>query len=481
MMQLSQVSQAVNGDLVGLSAALDGHAILDGIAINTRADCDNRLFIALKGDNFDAHEFVAQAEQAGASAVMLERVVETNLPAVMVESTHEALLNLAAWWRSQFVVPVIGVTGSVGKTTVKEMLGAIFSQVGKGVVTEGNLNNEIGVPLTLMRLGGDDLYAIIEMGMNHAGEISRITGVAKPTIALINNAAAAHLEGLGTIEAVAQAKGEIFEGLSPDGVAIINRDDVFAPDWLDLVGSRRVISFALKADADVSADYTVSKKALLMRVRAFGDDFDLQLNTVGEHNVRNALAAIAVAVAANIPVDRIKAGLENYRPLPGRLNLSRVGGLTLIDDTYNANPASMRAAIEVLVQYPDHCLIVGDMAELGTATEYEHRRLGEVAAELGIKKLLACGKYANLVVQAFDQDAVAFADQSKLVRYATRNLTTGTVLVKGSRSAKMEKVIAALSNDNVCTNASFNKNSEKDNSTGIENNNNTSAPSRGDH
>ena len=461
MMQLSQVSQAVKGNLVGQEAALGG-VMLNGIAINTRADCDNRLFVALKGDNFDAHDFVAEAEQAGASAVMIERDVETSLPAVMVNSTHQALLDLAAWWRSQFVIPVIGVTGSVGKTTVKEMLGAIFAQIGQGVVTDGNLNNEIGVPLTLMRLHADDQYAIVEMGMNHAGEISRITSVVKPTIALINNAAAAHLEGLGSIEAVARAKGEIFEGLSPDGVAIINNDDAFADDWYGLIGSRRTISFALDAEADVSAVYQVAKRALLMRVTAFDEVFELQLNTIGEHSVRNALAAIAVAVAANIPSEKIKTGLEQYRPISGRLNLSRVGGLTLIDDSYNANPASMLAAIEVLVQYPDHCLIVGDMAELGAAAQYEHRRLGEVAAELGIKKLLACGDFAHTVVDAFGQEAVAFKDQAELISYATENLKSGTVLVKGSRSAKMENVIAALSID-------------------IKNDNNTLASGRGGH
>lgn len=452
MMQLSQVSQAVNGELLGADASRYSAEMLEGISINTRADCENRLFVALKGDNFDAHDFVAQAEQAGASALLLERSVETVLPTVMVGSTHQALLDLSAWWRSQFAIPVVGVTGSVGKTTVKEMLGAIFSLVGKGVVTTGNLNNEIGVPLTLLRLKSEDRYAIVEMGMNHAGEISRMTDAAKPTIALINNAAAAHLEGLGTIEAVAQAKGEIFQGLSPDGIAIINHDDVFAADWRKLVGARRIISFALNEEADITADYTVSKRAVSMQVKAFDEEFEVSLKTVGQHSVRNALAAIAVALAANIPSEKIIAGLQQYRPIAGRLNLSHVGGLTLIDDTYNANPASMQAAIEVLVHYPENCFIVGDMAELGAAAEVEHRRLGELAAESGIEKLLVCGSYAEIVADGFGEGAVTFADQAELIRYATENLTTGTVLVKGSRSARMENVVEALSasvqNDN---------------------------------
>jgi len=445
MMQLSQVSNAVGGQIHGADL------MLEGISINTRADCQNRLFIALKGDNFDAHDFVDQAAEAGASAVMLERDVATDLPSVKVASTHKALTSLAAWWRSQFVIPVIGVTGSVGKTSVKEMLGAVFSQLGVGVVTQGNLNNEIGVPLTLMRLNRDDRYAIVEMGMNHAGEISRITAAVRPTIALINNAAAAHLEGLGSVDAVAQAKGEIYEGLSADGVAVINHDDAFADQWRSMVGARRIISFGLDAKADISATYQTNEDKLCIFVSALGEQFEVELSTIGEHNVRNALAAIAVSTAANIPCDKIKAGLQNYRPIFGRLNLSRFGELTLIDDSYNANPASMRAAIEVLTGYPDSCLIVGDMAELGAAAGQEHRQLGQVAARLGVQRLLAYGNYAKTVVEGFvaeakgaDARALAFTTQEDLIAHAKQTLECGTILIKGSRSAKMERVVTAL-------------------------------------
>lgn len=447
MMQLSQISQAVSGRMVGLDV------LLQGISINTRADCQNRLFVALRGERFDAHDFIDQARDAGAGATLVERTAGTadalsELPSVIVSDTHQALKDLASWWRGQFVLPLIGVTGSVGKTSVKEMLGSIFMQIGDGVVTKGNLNNEIGVPLTLMRLSPDDQYAIIEMGMNHTGEISRLSHMAKPTIALINNAAAAHLEGLGTIEAVAQAKGEIFEGLAADGVAIINNDDRFAEQWVELAGKRRVITFALNKSADVTATYQQVDNKLSLRVTGLGADFEVQLATVGEHNVANALAAIATSLAANIPVEKIQAGLQAYRPISGRLNLQNCGPITLIDDTYNASPLSMRAAINVLAGYKDTTLIIGDMAELGAAADQEHLRLGQAIAEADIDALLVCGRYAPLVVQGYQQKGVkqarAFNSQAQLIEFSNRSVDTGTVLVKGSRSAQMEHVVAAL-------------------------------------
>lgn len=442
MMQVSQVSDAVNGTFTGVDA------MLRDISINTREDCADRLFVALKGENFDSHDFVEQAKQAGAGAVMVERDVEVDLPIVKVESTHAALLSLAGWWRRQFVLPVVGVTGSVGKTTVKEMLACIFSELGQGVVTKGNLNNEIGVPLTLMRLSANDQYAIIEMGMNHAGEISRLTHAAMPTIAMVNNAGAAHLEGLGTVAAVAQAKGEIYQGLVEDGVAIVNLDDDYADTWLELAGDYEVLTFGLSEAADVWASYKESNRGLVIKARAKGKKLKIQLKTVGEHSVRNALAAIAVAVAAKIPLNTIEKGLSKFRPVSGRLNVERVAGVDVIDDTYNANPASMRAAINVLAHSETNTLIVGDMAELGSATEVEHKALGAQAAKRGVKRLLACGKYADLVVEAFGSNGTAFSTQEELIEHLnTPHSLQGlgdTILVKGSRSARMERVVELL-------------------------------------
>jgi len=438
MMQLSQICEQVNGQMQGADV------LLHNVSINTREDCSDRLFVALKGDNYDAHDFVEQAAQAGAAAVMVERDVETKLPSIAVASTHQALKDLAAWWRSQFVIPVVGVTGSVGKTTVKEMLKAIFADFGQGVVTKGNLNNEIGVPLTLMRLNKGDRYAIVEMGMNQAGEISRLAKLARPTVALINNAAAAHLEGLGSVDAVADAKGEIFEGLPADGVAIINIDDAFAERWKNLAKSNRVIAFGLNAKADVTATYRQDGAYLQLDVSAFGDQFSVRLHAVGEHSVRNALAAISAAIAANVPSDVIKSGLASYRPVKGRLNIINVAGVTIIDDTYNANPASMLAAVKVLVMHDDNTLVVGDMAELGAAALDEHQSLGSMAKSLGVNVLYVVGDYAEHVANGFGDGARAFNEQADLIDHLAQHPPQGTTLVKGSRSAKMERVVDAL-------------------------------------
>ncbi|MFT5571698.1 MAG: UDP-N-acetylmuramoyl-tripeptide--D-alanyl-D-alanine ligase [Cryomorphaceae bacterium] len=442
MMQLSQVSAAVNGELVGEDA------ILQGVSTNTREDCLGRLFVALKGKNFDAHEFLDQAQAAGAGAVMIERKNSSNstLPSILVRDTHQALKDLAAWWRAQFVIPLIGVTGSVGKTTVKEMLGAIFAEIGEGVVTKGNLNNEIGVPLTLMRLTESDQYAVIEMGMNRLGEISRITSIAKPTIVIINNAAAAHLEGLGSIDAVAQAKGEILEGLTADGLAVINLDDRYAQQWISLAGKRKVITFGLDSSADVWASYEHNDNSLSIKVHIAGKSSKIELSALGEHSVRNALAATAAAHAAHVPLKTIKRGLQAYRTIAGRMNVEKIGDLTLIDDTYNANPTSMRAAIDVLAKYPNSTLIVADMGELGAAAEAEHRDLGVYARDAGVERLLACGELSNLVCAAFGSEALHFSEQNTLIAYAMEHLCSGTVLVKGSRFTKMERVVLALRN-----------------------------------
>ena len=440
MMQLSQVCQAVNGRLIG------NDMMLHGVTTDSRADCHQQLFIALDGDQFDGHDYVSQAQSAGAVAALIDKEINTELSKVKVTDTHQALKDLATWWRAQFVIPLIAVTGSVGKTSVKEMLGCIFSEIGEGLVTKGNLNNEIGLPLTLLRLSENDKYAIVEMGMNHSGEISRLTNIAKPTIALVNNAAAAHLEGLGSVEAVAHAKGEIFEGLSQDGVGIINVDDKYADLWKGLVGKRRTLTFGLTSDAEVTAQYKLGRKGLKMEVTAPDQtSFTVNLQTVGKHNVSNALAAIAVSLASNVPVSCIQKGLEKYRPIDGRLNISHIGSVTLIDDSYNANPASVKAAIEVLSQFDKTILILGDMAELGQAAELEHKKIGKVAADNSISRLYACGEFAEQVVEGFAGNGFAFASQDELIsELVISDLADSAILVKGSRSAKMERTIEAL-------------------------------------
>jgi len=417
MMSLNNVCDAVNGRLLG------SDVVLKNISINTREDCDGRLFVALKGDNFDAHDYLNQAAAAGAKAVMVERQADIELPQIVVDDSHQALKDLAAWWRSKFSIPVMAVTGSVGKTTVKEMLRSIFAELGKGVVTHGNLNNEIGVPLTLMRLTSDDQYAVIEMGMNQAGEIGRLSAIGKPDVALVNNAGAAHLEGLGTVEAVAKAKGEIFSGLSENGIAVINADDQYAGIWIDLAEGKRVLSFSLNQTADVTGSYTASANGLQIQAKVEGKPLSISLNSLGEHSVRNALAAIAVAHAANVPFTSIKAGLEAYQPVSGRLNLIELPSATLFDDTYNAK----------------------DMAELGDSAEAEHLNLGALASKFDVDGLLACGKYSEQVISEFSGFKMAFDKQEDLIAHLSNSdLAVDAILVKGSRSAKMENVVEAI-------------------------------------
>ncbi len=439
MMRLASLASACHGELTGVDVSLNG------VTTDSRADCTDKLFIALRGENFDAHDFVDQAEMRGATALMLEHEVDSNLPSIKVANCHQGLKDIAAWWRAQFVVPVIGITGSVGKTTVKEMTAAIFAELGDGLVTEGNLNNEIGVPLTLLRFDVDDQYAIVEMGMNQAGEIARLTELTRPTIALINNAAAAHLEGLGTVAAVAEAKGEILQGLQADGIAILNADDRHVQLWRGLASNSEIMTFALDADADVKGRCELYQERSVLHVEHLGDEFDINLPVPGKHNVANALAAVAIARAARLPVSKIIAGLEAYQPIGGRLNFKQAGKLTIIDDTYNANPASMAAAIEVLAQHEPSTLIVGDMGELGAVAKSAHREVGAMAHAKGISQLMACGEFAADVVAGFGDKARAFANQDQLTEHlSAQPIMTGAVLVKGSRSAKMERVVTFL-------------------------------------
>lgn len=442
MMSFSQIADVLKGRIKGQNVPVA--LAFDGVAIDTRKNCEAKLFIALKGDNYDAHDYLDQAEKAGASALVLERDVESSLPTILVKDTHVALKELAAWWRLQHVIPVIGITGSVGKTTVKEMVGSIFAELGQGVVTEGNLNNEIGLPLTVLRLNQSDQYAVLEMGMNHAGEIYRLSHIAQPTIALVNNAAAAHLEGLGSVAAVAEAKGEIFSGLADDGVAIINLDDDFAGRWIELAGKRGCVTFSLKRAADITAKVNAIEPKLQLTVSAFNEHFDVTLNTVGSHNAYNALAAIAISVANGLSSDKIITGLQNFTPIKGRLVIQEMAGRHIIDDTYNANPASMRAAINVLSEFDNNTLIVGDMGELGDAAEQEHIALGQYAASHGIDKLIACGDYAQAVAKGFGDQAETFTTQADLIRTLAVDSLGAAILVKGSRSAQMEQVVEAI-------------------------------------
>ena len=411
------------------------------------------LFIGLRGERFDGQAFADQALAAGAAGVMVEAGAALSTPnarVLEVDDTRLALGRLAAHWRSRFSLPLIAITGSNGKTTVKEMLASILRQVAgeSGVLaTVGNLNNDIGMPLTLLGLNASHRFAVIEMGMNHLGEISYLSSLARPTLALINNAGTAHIGELGSIETIARAKGEIFEGLDSSGVAILNQDDAFAAYWRQQLHGQRVVEFGLENAAMVSARYEMGMLASLVTFRTPEAEFVATLGVAGLHNVRNALAAVACAYALQIPSPAIVAGVGSYAGVKGRLQRKRhSSGAVVIDDTYNANPDSMRAAIAVLAGLPGRTfLVMGDMGELGANAQAMHASIGQFAKRSGVNALLALGEMSVAAVRSFGEGAHHFAGVDELVGALTGQLENGcTVLVKGSRFMRMERVVEAI-------------------------------------
>ncbi len=426
------------------------HLLAGGVSTDTRTLKPGNVFIALVGPNFDGHNFLEEAYKKGAVAAVVDRAIETPLPLIQVEDTRLALGEMAKRWRQCFSIPIIALTGSCGKTTTKAMLASILSLCGETLVTPGTLNNDIGVPLTLLQLNEQHEFAVIEMGTNHLGEIGYLTHLTHPTIAMVLNAGPGHLEFLGTVEGVAREKGAIYEGLSPSGVAIINADDHYATSWDEIARSYRRITFAMNQPADVWAtDITFNtdgQASFILHIEC--EQIPIQLSIAGQHNVMNALAAAAAVQTLDIPLATIKAGLEAAKPVSKRLVQSiGLGGARIIDDTYNANPASFEAAIGILTQLPgkEKILIMGDMRELGPQAADYHRALGAKARSQGIHHLYAVGPLSHIAVQAFGQGAQHFSDQSALIE-AVRPLLHAdlTVLVKGSRGMQMEHVVAAL-------------------------------------
>jgi len=450
MLRLSEVALATGGRVVGEDAAFAA------VSTDSRAIQAGDLFVALRGERFDGHDFVVDCLQRGAAAAMVDArwQAEQAAPLLVVEDTRLALGTLAAHWRGKFALPLAAVTGSNGKTTVKEMLASILranSADDAVLATQGNLNNDIGLPLTLLKLRATHRYAVIEMGMNHPGEILYLTCLAKPAVALINNALPAHLEGLGSVEAVAHAKGEIFEGLADDGTAIINIDDQFAPLWKQLAAPRKVLTFGLDHAADVSADYRLNSDSCELTLKSPQGEAAVRLPVPGVHNVRNALAATAVATAMEVPLRSIVDGLQQYGGVKGRLQRKAgLHGSTVIDDTYNANPASMRAAIDVLAACPGkRVLVLGDMGELGETAAEMHREIGAYAKSAGLDRLLVLGELSKEMAGAFGAGAQHFESPEALGEVLSKQLTANTtVLVKGSRFMRMERVVALLLAEN---------------------------------
>jgi UDP-N-acetylmuramoyl-tripeptide--D-alanyl-D-alanine ligase len=448
MMRLSEAAKALSATFEGVDT------VISGVTTDSRKIAAGNLFVALKGERFDGHDYVEDVLAKGATGAVVDGDWDSvNGPGdryLVVKDTRLALGELATYWRGKFNVPLAAITGSNGKTTVKEMLASILRVASShdGVLaTEGNLNNDIGLPLTLLKLRASHRYAVAEMGMNHPGEIAYLTHLAKPTVALVNNAGAAHLEGLGSVEAVARAKGEIFAGLADGGLAVINADDAYAQSWREMAAPHKVLTFGLENTADVSASFVLEAYTVMLTLKTPEGNVDLRLGVPGLHNLNNALAAGAAALAMGMPLQAIADGLEAFGGVKGRLQ-RKVGccGAVIIDDTYNANPASMRAAIGVLAAIPGKKIFVmGDMGELGDDAVSLHRAIGVEAKAAGVDALYALGDMTVEAVAGFGSGAEHFETAEALSAAVRGSMAAGvTVLVKGSRFMRMERVVEAL-------------------------------------
>jgi len=423
------------------------------VTTDTRALEPGTLFVALRGERFDGHQFVPDALERGAAGALVSRLASVSLPQVVVPDVLAALSAFAAAWRRDYAGTVVGLTGSNGKTTTKEMIGAILGRVGSCLVTRGNLNNHIGVPLTLSRLESGHRFAVIEMGANHKGEIAHLAAMARPDVGLVINAGPAHLEGFGGIEGVAEGKGELFAGLGLEQTAVINADDRFAAYWHGLArGAGRVLTFGLRERADFTATDLQDRSSEAGPATGFElhgppGSRRVTIALAGEHNVANAVAAAAAAHAAGAGLDAIVEGLTGMRPVAGRLEFKALaGGGRLIDDSYNANPGSVRAGLRALEQIGgERWLVLGEMRELGEDSAQLHAEIGEFARQCGVTRLLAVGDEARHAVESFGAGSTWFASAEDLIASLVDGIGPGiTVLVKGSRSNRLERVAVAL-------------------------------------
>jgi UDP-N-acetylmuramoyl-tripeptide--D-alanyl-D-alanine ligase len=445
MMLLSEIAKVVSGELRG------GDVRVNSVDTDSRKIVDGQLFVAIKGDRFDGNAYAEEALAKGAAAVLISDADSDAYPAVVVNDTRKALGQLAAYWRAKMKAPVIAITGSNGKTTTKEMLVAILSAAAGDAdlvhATYGNLNNDIGLPLTLLKARPEHQYIVLEMGMNHLGEIDYLTHIAKPNVAVINNAGTAHIGELGSRENIAKAKGEIYAGLSERGLAIINQDDAFAGYWASLNSDRKIITFAMREHADVMAKVSETSTGMLVGLTTPNGAIEVKLEVLGLHNVSNALAAAATATALGIGNADIAKGLASFHGVYGRLqHKAGFNGATLIDDTYNANPDSMKAALDVLKNLGGTMIfLMGDMGELGAEAAKLHAEIGAYAKKVGVQHLFAFGDMSHNAVNAFGRGGQHFNTIEMMVETLKPFMNSQVVvLVKGSRFIKMENVVALL-------------------------------------
>jgi UDP-N-acetylmuramoyl-tripeptide--D-alanyl-D-alanine ligase len=440
-LRLGEIAVWTRGRLIGPDA------VVQGVTTDTRTVRDGDLFVALKGERVDAHDFLDAARAAGAVAALVTRKIDVPLAQIVVADTERALGDLAAAARARSDARVVGITGSNGKTTVKTLTASILALHGVTHWTQGNFNNEIGLPLTLLALPPDTRYVVLEMGAGKPGDIAYLAGIARPQVALVNNIAPAHLERMRSLEGVAETKGALYEALPDDGVAIINGEDAFAALFTGLAGARRTLCFGFSSAFEVWADALDLGAQSRFRLRTPQGDADVVLPLAGRHNVSNALAAAAIALALDVPLATIRRGLEEAPSVAGRLvRHESDAGWTLIDDSYNANPGSAAAAVDTLVLQPgEPWLALGDMKELGDEALVLHARIGAHARDAGVRRLYATGELSRAAVQAFGDGARHFADQRELIAALRADLRAGVCcLVKGSRSSAMDRVVAAL-------------------------------------
>lgn len=406
------------------------------------------LFVALRGERFDGHQFLPAVAAAGAAAAVVSHAVDSPLPLLQVADTQRALGQLGACNRALFEGPLVAITGSSGKTSVKNLVSAVLARRGPTLATTGNLNNEIGVPLTLLRLAPEHAFAVVEMGATRAGDIAWLCELARPTIALLLNAMPAHLDGFGSVESVATAKGEIYDGLRGAGTAVINADQPWAGRWRSRAAGAAILDYGLRNPAAISANSIQSRgiAGISFVATTPAGDAPIRLQVPGLHNVSNALAAIAAGLACGVSLAEITAGLASVTPARGRGALVRgLGGSTLVDDTYNANPGSVRAAIDLLADCGGRrTLVLGEMLELGEDSAQLHRDIGVYARERGLDRFVGVGTALAGAAEAFGGEC--FADVASAVAALAGTLAADdTVLIKGSRGASMERVLAALS------------------------------------
>jgi len=443
-MPLSQAAQTLGVDYSGNDIEFRG------VSTDTRSVQAGELFIALQGENFNAHDFIQKAVDAGAVAVIVSQPVKIQVPYLLVDDTRKALGHLASAWRESFSLPVIAVTGSNGKTTVKEMIASIISVSGMPLVTKGNLNNDIGVPQTLFNIESQHTHAVIEMGANHIGEIAYLASLVKPDVGVVTNAMSAHLEGFGSLDGVATAKGEMFDNLPASAVAIINVDDQYAEQWRERAQPARILGFGFTDMAEVTAEniqFNPLKWNTQFDLRTPSGNIAITLPLAGRHNVKNALAAAAACLSLDIPLQEIRQGLTNMKCVSGRLmaNVSPQGA-TIIDDTYNANPSSLQAGLEVLAMMPGkRILVIGDMAELGDNSEALHSDIAALARENDVQYLFAIGEQSAAAVEKFGNGGQHFNRHEELEASLRTELDEhSVVLIKGSRRMHMERIVNAM-------------------------------------